>query len=600
MTVDIIKKCMSFLERSSKKYSMEIAKQTADLNSYGGNFWTDELKKNYHRTSSKKLCLTFSDWPVLANAIVSPYSNSSWHVELINRAEANEDVQGQINTLEQDSDYKLCNKSALLRGVICGSGFVVVTTDIDYISGEPKVLVEFVQRQDSVALDPDIETVDGSDAEEGAIVNYISINKAKRLYGEDVLPFDYPHSIPKMDFTGVNQWQNEVGKVQVVSYYCKNESGTVTYYKICGNKVLEEIVLPIKFIPIVRFAGYQQYTSDGVKYSGIVDKTFDLQLGLNIAYSTLMERSNRSIKANLIASTDAVEGLDQYYKKMNDDDGLMILHNKGTNAPVPVIEQFQTADLREVIQQTRELIADVIGVPLAGIIGNQDKTATEILIQNTNKESNVACFYDNAYKASRTIGRIVIELLNDGHDVLFELENGPDVITNNMKHRQELQAVASLLPPEMQSIVAVHMLDTIDSKFSNQIKSDVIANLNTNIKLTTNAQDPYAVHQLKQMQELLDNTMNELEQVKMDSAAKDNQINTLQMQLMNTKERNIIDYQKMIGELQLKEQELQMKAQESGMELEANRELETIRYQKELLDLEKKKMELTAKMMGGV
>lgn len=586
----ILEKCLSFLKRSSNKYSSEISRQIRDLESFSGNFWTDELKKKYNRTSKKKLCLTFSDWSVLANAIASPYSNSPWHIGLLSRKDIFEELQNQINTLEQDNDYKYVCKQAVLREIICGAGFAVVTTDIDYISGEPKVIIEFVQRQDSVALDPDIETVDGSDAEEGAIVNYISINKAKRLYGEDVLPFDYPRSIPKMNFIGIDQWQNEVDKVQVVSYYRKNENGTVTYYKICGNKVIEEIELPIKFIPIIRFAGYQNYGSDGLKYTGIVDKTYSLQLGLNIAYSTLMERANRSIKANLIASTDAVEGLDAYYKKMSDEDGLMILHNKGTAAPTPLIEQFQTADLSDVINQTRNLIADVIGVPLTGVIGAKDKTATEILVQQTNQESNVANFYDNAYKATRSIGRIVIEMLNGGNDVLFELENGPDIITTNLKRRQELQTVAQLIPTEMQPIVAVHMLETIDSNFSEQIKSDVIANLNANLKLTTPAQDPVAIHQMNQMQQLLDNTMNELENTKMALAEKEKENDMLNIQMMNQKQQMLIDYQKW-------QAEFQYKAQEDGIKIDLETQKEMNKTNVELMKLQNEKDKLTLEAM---
>lgn len=594
---EIISKCKDFLKRSCQRYSRTITRQIDEMNQMAGNFWTDSRKKTYHRTSSKKLNLTFSDLPVLANAIVSPYTNSPWHTELNNRSEQeSEDIQNTINGIENNCDYKSVSYQAALRAICCGSGFCVVTTSVNEITNEPEVMLEFIQRQESVALDPDIETIDGSDAEEGAIVNYISINKAKRLYGDDVLPFDYPRSIPELDFTGLSQWSNEPNKIQIVSYYKKNEKGTVTYYKICGNKVLEEIELPIKYIPIVRFAGYQDYTESGVEYTGIVNKTFSLQLILNIAYSTLAERANRSIKANLIASTDAVEGLDQYYKKMTDEDGLMILHNKGTQAPIPLIESFQTADLRDIIQQSRELIADVIGVPLSGIIGLNDKTATEILVQQTNQQSNVSHFYNNFYKANRLISKIIIELLNEGKDLLFSLENGPDVITNNMKHRQELQTVANLLSPELQPIVAIAMCDTIDSKFITDIKNNIVSNLPTNIKLNSNSEsDPFALHQLRQMQELVDNTMSELENTKMQLSELQKQNETLELSLMNQKESHILDMQKHQDEMILKMNELSLKANEQNMELPYKAQIEETKLQKEMLSLEKQKLEL----LGG-
>ena len=597
---ELIDKVQKFLTKSSTKYSAEVNNQITDLDSFNGNFWTDTVKKTYKRANKRRLCLHFSDWSVLSNAIASPYSNSPWHTELLSRMEENEDIQNTINVIEQDNDAKFEKNKAFERGVIAGAGYIVVTTDTDEITGEPKIVLEFVNRQGSVALDPNVQKVDASDADEGAIVNYISIAKAKRLYGEDIVPFDYPRAIPKLNFNTIDQWPNKEDKIQLVSYYCKNNSGTVDYYQICGNKVVKTVSLPIRFIPIVRFAGYEQYNNGDTRYTGIVSKTWTLQLGLNMAYSTLMERANRSIKANVIASTKAVENLDPYYEKKEDEDGSMILFNEGATPPTPLIEQFQTADLQNVIQTSREAIADVIGVPLSGILGNEDKTATEILIQQTNKESNVAIFYDNAYKANRTISRIIIELLNNGKDVLFELENGPAVVTNNIKHRQELQTIASLMPAEMQPLVAVHMCDTIDSNFVENIKNDIIANLGTNIKLTQKPEDPIAIHQMNQMKEIVDQTMVQVDALTQENGDLKRQIVNLTLALNNQKEKTMLDYQKHVDNMALEEAKLNLEAEKQGVETQLDIMDKQTEAAKDAMDIEMKKIDLAEKIIGGV
>ena len=176
----IIEKCQRFLTRSSQRYSAQLADQVRDLQAFQGDFWTDTVKKTYLRQGKRKYCLHFSDWSVLANAIVSPYSNSPWHVELLDRKQL-EDLQEMINGLEADSDIKYELKKALMRAVVCGAGYIVVTTVQDEYTGEVKITAEFVARQGSVALDPMCEKADASDAEEGAVVNYISTAKAKRL-----------------------------------------------------------------------------------------------------------------------------------------------------------------------------------------------------------------------------------------------------------------------------------------------------------------------------------------------------------------------------------------------------------------------------------
>ena len=588
---EIIESCRQFLQKSSNRYSNEVNKQISDLEAFNGLFWTDEVKKQYFRTAKKKYCLHFSDWSVLANAIVSPYTQSPWHIELSNRLGV-EDIQESINQLEADNDIKFELKKALTRAVVSGAGYVVVTTVADETTGEPKITCEFVQRQGSVALDPMIEKVDCSDAEEGAIVNYISLSKAKRMYGNDVVPYKYPDNQPKMNFNGIEQWPNLEDCLQIVSYYKKNENGTVDYYKICGNYVVEQFELPIKIIPIIRFCGYEKYNGSDVKYAGIVDKTWSLQLGLNIAYSTLMERANRTIKANIIMSTEAGKNLDPYYEKKEDEDGSIIMYNQGADTPQVITEQFQTGDLTQVIENTRNLIADVIGIPLAGILGNTEQTATEILIQNNNKESNVSVFYDNAYKANRSIGRVILEMLT-GNDIPFELENGPDIITNNLKHRQELNAIAQLMPPEMQSIVAVHMCNTVDSDFVEGVKADIIANLGQNIKLVSEQpSDPVAIQQLEQMKQTLDATMQQLEMLDNENKQLKLEAQSMALQLQNSKERNIIDLTKHQDNMAIQEAKLELEANKQGIDVQLDIADRQTKLAKEAIEIEQKKLDL--------
>lgn len=594
---EVIDSLQKFLVKSANRYSSDVSKYITDLESYNGNFWTDDVKKQYKRTSTRKFCLHFSDWAVLANAISSPYSNSPWHVNILTKVQ-NPELQDAINKIEQDSDAKFELKNAFHRAVVAGAGFAVVTTDIDEMTGEPKIVLEFVNREESVALDPNIEKPDGSDAEEGAIVNYISVSKAKRLYGADVLPFDYPNSIPKLNFLNISQWPVKEDQVQIVSYYRKNENGFVDYYKVCGNKVVEFLELPIRYIPIVRFAGYDKYNG---KYGGIVDKTWTLQLGLNIAYSTMMERANRSIKANVIASTKALENLKEYYLKKEDEDGSIIAFNEGATPPQVLQEQFQTGDLQQIIQTSRETIADVIGIPLAGILGGEDRTATEILIQQNNKESNVAILYDNAYKANRTIGRIIIEFLTGGLDIPFDLENGPDVITSNLKHRQELSAVAQLMPPEMQPLVAVHMCDTIDSDFVEGVRNDIIANLGQNLKLVSDKPtDPVAIHELEQMKGTLDQTMQQLEMVQQENDQLKMQNMQLSLAVNNMKETNLIKMAEHQDKMALDTAKLNLEAEKQGVELNLDIIDKQAKVAKDAVEIEQKKLDVVQDALRGV
>lgn len=554
----IIKECQEFLTDSATAFATDMNRQKEQLEMFGGNFWTDGTKKTYRRTNKLRPNLHFSNWEVLKNASVSPFSRSPYHIALEN-TESDEhvnadpfgigltydDVQDGIDKYEGDTDCKTSYIDALGRAYVCGNGFYVLGVEKDELNGENKICGEFVVRQESVAFDPNANNVDGSDAEQGAIVNYISMKKAKRLYGNGIVPMDYPSSQPTLSFVDNAQFPDITNKIQVVTYYRKHKVGEgddertiVQWFKICGNGIIDSGELPIRYIPIVRFAGFTTYRNGDIFYTGIVDKTFSLQLGINIAYSTLVERAGRSVKANFITNVDAVDGLDAYYKKMNEDDSLLVMY-KGDKAPIPIIENFVTGDLSDMIANTRNLLSDVVGVPLTGIngINESNKTATEVMQQQANAESNVANFYQNAYKATRTIGRIVIELITNGKDIPFTLENGPAVISEKMKKQQELSVVAGLVPENMKALVAMHYLDTLKSDEAKSVKKDVVANLPLDIKVASEEPtDAVAIHELRRMQGLCEQMNLQIEELKKQNEELQKQYEASEMTLLNQRE----------------------------------------------------------------
>ena len=79
---EIIKECQDFLTDSATAFGTDMARQTEQLEMFGGNFWTDNTKKTYRRTNKLRPNLHFSNWEVLKNASVSPFSRSPYHIAL--------------------------------------------------------------------------------------------------------------------------------------------------------------------------------------------------------------------------------------------------------------------------------------------------------------------------------------------------------------------------------------------------------------------------------------------------------------------------------------------------------------------------------------
>lgn len=539
----IINECNEFLQKSNNRYSDEMTKAVNNLRRYSGKFWDDEYTRTY-RKGKNRLALSLNNWNVIVNAIASPISSSPYHIELSNK-NAYEDLQERIDLVEHENDNKSAVVDAFRKAVLTGYGFIVISTEADR-NGDVKIVLESVKHINSVALDPAINTVDGSDAEEGAIVNYISTRKARRLYGEDVIPFDFPNTQPLVNLNGLNQWTVPADSVAIVSYYVKNEDGTVNFYKICGNKVVQNVVLPISIIPIIRFAGNEIYSNDSINYSGIIDQTLALELGANIAYSTLIERCGRSVKPNVMAHVDAIDGLEKNLAALNDDDSMAYLW-KGEHQPVILTESFQTGDLQATISTCRMLMEDVTGIPLTGISNTQpEKTATEILRQQMSKESNTANYYNNAYVACYTLGRIITQMLSNGEYIDFHLENGPAVITRQLKARQELTALATLTPDNMKPLIAKYFADTLQDDVGDELSKNIVANLPQDIKFFSDKDDvdPEAIHELNQMRAMMDQMMTDLEQTKAENAQLAQQLKNAETNLLENEAARKLDMYK--------------------------------------------------------
>lgn len=583
---EIINKCQDFLKRSSARYAKTMTNAMNNMRVYSSNFWTDDNIKMY-RKGKKRLRLALNNYNVVANAIASPISNSPWHTHLIE----DNGLQDAIDAIEQENDNKSSIIDSFRKEVLVGNGFIVATT-VDNGDG-PTIAFESAKNISSIALDPHINTVDGSDAEEGAVINYISVKKAQRLYGDDVVPMSYPTVQPALSLSTFEQWNVPVNSVAIVSYFVKDEDGFVHFYKICGNKIVEDAVLPLKIIPIVRFAGNEVYESDEINYNGIIEQLFPLELGANIAYSTLIERCGRSTKANFIANVDAIDGLENYYAKADSDEGCLVLW-RGDKQPVPLTEQFQTGDLQATISTCRTLMEDVVGVPLTGISPSQpEKTATEVLRQQIAKESNTANYYNNAFTATRTLARIMIQLLNDGNDLQFTLENGPSVITKQMKQRQEIQALSTIVSDNMKPLLAIKFAETLKNELGQDMYSNMVANLPPEIKLIqTEDSDPEAIHVMNQMQQQLSEVMEQLTTLQQQNEVLTEEKKQLELALSSTKEQMILDYQKHQDDMALKRADMQLKFAEKGMQLESDKTKDEIEIEKQLLELEQQKMKI--------
>ena len=468
---EVFRAVNDFLKDSAKNRTW-VTEQKRALIAYSGGFWDKDAIDKCRR--EERANFEVSPWRTMVNAVTSRVSASPWHCEIKDDQLPKEwDIQGLVNDFESRLGSKAAQNEAFKRGVACGAGYVHIISDGD----NPRL--ESVKQHNSVFIDPWARSPSLEDANEAAICNFISKKQAERDYG----------------FTG-NRVECQNAEIYThqesatfVSYYKKDEDGHVIRYDICGDYV-ERIDLPCHIIPLIRFAGYETVREEGVHYEGIVQLTYDIQASSNIAFSSLVERMNSGSNQTIIATPiQAMGGAAVSADGSKNVNGIMIqngmkecMQGKSAifpydgNAGTPAFHEnhFNTDDLTNVITMNRQLMEDATGISLTGN-ENLDKTATEILVQDNSKDASVTELYMNAEMASRSIAKVILQLLCGGQTPNFELENGPAVILTQQKMRQKFALVAEMASPEMHPYLSAKLADILD------LPEDICATLAANV-----------------------------------------------------------------------------------------------------------------------
>lgn len=584
---EIVKSAYDFLQRSSDAYSSDMVRVREDLEFFGGSQWGTSLVGELQR--KKRINRTFSELSKYVNAIVSPASKSPFHPRLVKDApgidpKRLESLQMAMDSVVNRNDFKANLREGVRNSVVTGCGVLVLST-VQGKNGETEIIIENVDDVSTVAFDPCCSEFDMSDATEGAIVRHINRRR---------IAVDFPE-LESNDWDACSrivlpsQWGCPKDCIPLISYYrLDEESKTVNFYKIVGDTVVDTGVLYTSRIPLYKVTGEKVYRSNRFTSVGIVEKVKDLQIGENLAYSTLIERMNRSVKAGYICTFEAIDGLEDNISKLSDGDVPLFLYKKGEERPVQIVEAFQTQDVISVLNVSRDMIQSVIGVPSAGIngINNVSTTATEALLQQVNSESNVGCFYEGLENACRGIANTVLDILVNGESagISVALENGPSTITQKMKRRQELAQLASIVPDNIRPLVAKYYADSLEDVLGEQVGKDILANLPPETKIVKEPEDPAALKILGDMKALLEQATARIDELTRQNAelAKENE--TLNLSLLDNREARELDLQKTIlanqttvnikaAELALQDKKIALDFQQKqeGLHLEAEK-----------------------------
>lgn len=572
---DPIKKFKEFEKRSRKKWKSTLNRIKEDRKYLGGDQLTKEdtdvLGKD---RASNKL-------NVVANAvrtIVNTYREQPYRWRVVDNSTGKDSEllnQAGITFLESPENSTACLEG-LESSVSFGLGVLVITTDYG-VDGNPEPTLYTITDLDNVYLDPEMTKLNGSDANEAAIVELKSRRWVENNYGIDISTLDKPA-------VDISQDYDRKEYMPLVTYWVKRQ-GQVTCYRLIGNDIVEAIELPMTYIPVIPLFGEKFYDGEEELWHGIVDQMKGVQKLINYSYSNILVRLATSPKNTWICESESIEGNEKYFRDSNKTLNPLLIYNKWSadgkrelEAPQRISNEIQLGDVGEMFSQSLQMVNAIIGIPAIGLESEAEKTATEVLTASKVFQNNIRSYIYNLRSSLAVAGMCLFEMIQ-GQPLYGAIKitcvQGPDDALKKQEARVILQQMAPLITePQDQRKLLIAMAN---------VEQD-----NEYVRTLVEMLQPMPTAQELQDQELINQANNEIKN-------RDVQIAQLQKQLEDEKRQSELKGYALQREFSLEELKHRNQLEQMILQAKLDGQLSEADLIKLAADQEKEKMELEKK-----
>lgn len=506
MSLDVLNKFKKFAARSKSAFA-EMYERIRSDRSYmsGEGQWTKD-DDNFIAPTRNRVTVN-----VLANqvhSVANKYSSYpfTWYT-------GDEDIDKEIDNFFSEDSNRFATEEALLDCVSFGLGVLCLGTDTTADWRNVPVIYAITDPE-RVMLDPDSTELDGSDAMEGALVDYRSKEWVRVHMGEEYLP----NRKAKPVFDGAF---SQPGLIPIVTYYWLDTDGChvatfvndVEVEEKDENGEVVDSVLPFMRIPIFPVYGERSWTnSDKVIYRGLIAKGKTVQKIVNYSMCQLIERLQLSPKPIFRGYMESFKGYDSYYKKIGSGQNPIApaqrLANDGkTQLALPEVynPNIQFADLQNITNGTMNMLSSITGVDSKGLADNESEiTATAVMYTSQVFQNNIKHFFSHLRTSFKALGDTVMVLM--GHEgQKIDVAQGPEAYMQLQVARQELSSLIGVVEPMQKGAIVNAILRTHPD---NEILAQLYAELNAAPQPT---QNEIQLQQLvEQMKTAIDNKDQEI------------------------------------------------------------------------------------------
>lgn len=393
--------------------------------------------------------------------------------------------QELIYHIEYISNAESVYDSATTFQVEAGIGYWRIVTDYsNNKTFDQEIYIRRIKDPRSVYLDPNINEVDGSDANWAFVFEDKARDMFNEMYpeyasivGSDVLSNMSENGWLTKDVVRVAEYfkkTREKDKLvtfidpesgeRVTGYYKKefNEEGkklanqlkkvkdpsykernvltdNIKWYKIAGDRIIDEGDWAGKYIPIVRLVGTETVIDGILDRKGHTRALINAQQIYNYNTSANVEYGALQTKSPWLAPTEAIEGYEEYWKTANTQNHSYLPYNHmgedGQAIPAPVrpaapqpspayVGQMQIAQ-NEMMMATGQYQSQM---------GENENAKSGIAINARQRQGDKATYHfvDNQAIAIRFTGKIIIDLIPKIYDTkrVMQIMASDDTILN--------------------------------------------------------------------------------------------------------------------------------------------------------------------------
>lgn len=397
----------------------------------GEKQWTDEQRNE--RKGRPCIAINKLDQPrrLILNQMRQADLGVQFHpTNELGTDETAEMLDGLYREVERRSRAELVRYWAFDRAVSCGRGAYRMATEYDPDSDNPtdqRVVLKRILRQEGVYFDPSANEPDFRDGKYAFVVRWLSKEQfeaefpgveappEKKTTAYETLRAEAPEWVDDDSYCVAEYWWKEetAGKPAKDGYPPPVTTKVQCAY-LCGWTVVQEPqVFPGRFIPLIPAIGVElQPFDEERRFVGMIGPAKDGQVLYNYAANTLVERLQLEPRAPYVASKEAIEGYEDYWKTANTKNWPVLPFNlydsNGRPIPPPERAQIDPGGMSlslQALMQADQFIQSATAVfePSLGRLSNKERSGRALLALQQQGEAGTNHFLQSLADVSMTL-----------------------------------------------------------------------------------------------------------------------------------------------------------------------------------------------------